>query len=133
MPRKNFTNVKAKSFQRIEGGGSSFTQDRVGNKPIKITVRKGIGRIGKITNDPYADLESHTSLDIDPMSMITGRNFDVDSQIELDKKIDPADVFQNYKEPSKNKKTSSNKEDKKKIRSVDKKVISKGFTVKYGI
>ena len=128
MPRKNFTTVKAKS----KGGGSSFTQDRVGNKPLQVTVRKGTTKIGKITNDPYADLESHTSLDIDPMSMMTGRNFDVDKQIELDKKIDPADVFQNYKEPSKSK-VKKEKGDKKKIRRVDKKVIDKSFTIKYGI
>ena len=130
MPRKNFTAVKAKS----KGGGSSFTQDRVGNKSLQVKVRKGTTKLPKVTNDPYADLESHTSLDIDPMSMITGKIFDVDTQIDMDKKIDPADVFQNYKEPSKNKINKRDKEKKeKKIRRVDKKSIDKSFTIKYGI
>tara|TARA_R110000824_G_scaffold179381_6_gene359603 strand:- start:23 stop:430 length:408 start_codon:yes stop_codon:yes gene_type:complete len=127
--RGKFTSVTAKSTV----AGSSFTADRTQNKPVLIKVGKNSTKIGRTDNNPYANLESHTPLDIDPLSMTTGKLFDVDKQIELDKKIDPKDVFQNYKEPKQNKKVDKNKEDKKKIRRVDKKVIDKAFTIKYGI
>jgi len=113
---------------------SSFTQEkRPHKKEYDYKPRKGRGKVKKthMALDPYENLETHTPIDINPFPMITGKNFDVDSQIEKDKRIDPAKVFENYKEPKKEKK----KKDKntKKISRIDKKPIEKKFTVKYGI
>ena len=113
---------------------SSFTQQQ---KPWKkeLVYKPTKNRKMKKSDmcvDAYVNLESHTSLDIDPLPMTTGKMFDVDSQIEKDKKIDPAKVFQNYKEPSKIKKKEKDKKETK-IRTIGKTFIDKKVTIKYGI
>lgn len=115
---------------------SSFTQQQ---KPWKKELVYKPTRNRKVKKsdmcvDAYVNLESHTSLDIDPCAMTTGKMFDVDTQIEKDKKIDPAKVFQNYKEPPKTKnKEKDNNSKTKKTRHVGKSFIDKKVTIKYGL
>ena len=112
---------------------SSFTQQQ---KPWskELVYKPGKNRKVKKSDmavDAYVNLESHTSLNIDPLAMTTGKMFDVDTQIEKDKKVDPSKVFQNYKEP---KKTKNKKEPSdKKIKRIGKTFIDKKVTIKYGI
>ena len=114
---------------------SSFTQQQ---KPWKkeLVYKPTKNRKVKKSDmcvDAYVNLDSHTSLDIDPFSMITGKMYDVDTMIEKDKKIDPAKVFENYKEPPKVKKNKEDKKGDKKIRSIKKSHIDTKVTIKYGM
>ena len=113
---------------------SSFTQQQ---KPWKKELVYKPTRNRKVKKsdmcvDAYVNLESHTSLDIDPFAMTTGKMFDVDAQIEKDKKIDPAKVFQNYKEPPKTKKPKDDKKTKK-TRHIGKSFIDTKVTIRYGL
>lgn len=68
----------------------------------------------------------------DHPAMRRGIEFDVDRDIDQDKKIDPMKVFENYKEPTKN---SKNEKNEKKIRRIGKgdpmKKNGKNITIKY--
>ena len=111
---------------------SSFTRDRKGNADVKHKkVSKRSTKIKKTDTNPYSDMETHIGCQIDPMPMTTGRIFDVDTQIEQHRKIDPAKVFENYTEPKPYKKEK--KDPKKKINHIGRKHIDKSYTIKYGL
>ena len=80
----------------------------------------------------YEHLEPH--INPDHPAMKRGIVFDVDKDIDQDKKIDPMKVFENYTEPTKNSKTEKND---KKIRRISKgdpmKKNGKNITIKYSI
>lgn len=97
---------------------SSFTGNRKVNKDLT-----------KSNVDVYANLYSHTPMEINPMPMTTGKMFDVEKDIEADKRIDPSKVFQGYKKSKKKLK----KERKHKISRIDKAVVDKKRGVRYGI
>ena len=83
---------------------SSFTRDRKGNeKPVHKKVSKRSNKIKKTDVNAYIDMDQSLGTMIDPFPMKTGKIFDVDTQIEQHQKIDPAKVFENYKEPTKEK------------------------------
>jgi hypothetical protein len=78
----------------------------------------------------YEHLEPN--INPDHPAMRRGIVFDVDKDIDNDKKIDPVKVFENYTEPTKNSKTEKND---KKIRRIKKgdpmKKNGKNITIKY--
>tara|TARA_R110001606_G_scaffold121928_2_gene254634 strand:+ start:269 stop:553 length:285 start_codon:yes stop_codon:yes gene_type:complete len=88
----------------------------------------------KIKNTNYYD---HIDYDIDPdhHSAISGIKIEIEKDIEKDKKIDPAKVFNGYKggKPKKKEKDILNDKNKKKILSMDKNLGNSSKVIKYGL
>ena len=86
----------------------------------------------KVKNEEYY---SHLDPEITPdhNAEITGKKFEVEKDIERDKKIDPVKVFSGFKGKKPNKKLDKlNDKNKKKILSVEKNIVN-SKAIKYGL
>ena len=104
---------------------------RVLNLTAKQDIKSKGGKIKRIDNpNPYLGLDPNICPD--HPSMRGGKIYDVDKDIDQHKKIDPAKVFENYKEM----KNGGPEKNKKKIRRLPPqpmKVGGKNVTIKYAI
>lgn len=84
--------------------------------------------------DVYINYEKDANPD--HRSMLRDKPFDVDKDIEEFRRLDPKDVFQNYKAITKKKpkkEGSKSGQASKKIRTMPKGTTSKRATIKYGM
>jgi len=98
----------------------------------KQKIKTKSGKIKKLdTSMCNQIIDPYTYINPDHCAMIRGKMFDVDKQIDEHKRIDPKDVFENYKDMGK-----APEKNKKKIRKMEKstnmKVGGKNVTIKMG-